>query len=257
MKSPTNLIARLPWLLLPAALLLAGCLLLEEPEAPAEAPTGPPPASEQFTPTPVPTSGASAASPAGSSSGSPAGASSQPSRSGPRQYAAPPPMTIDPSRSYTATIATNRGEMQVALYPADAPVTVNNFVFLAREGFYNGVAFHRIIKGFMVQTGDPTGTGAGGPGYRFADEPIGRNYTKGIVAMANAGPNTNGSQFFIVHADDAGLPPNYTIFGEVVSGIGTLDAIANTPVRAARSGEVSVPTESVVIDSVRISEDGA
>ena len=257
MKSTATLLARLPWLLLPATLLLAGCLLLEDPEAPSEAPTGPPPVSEQFTPTPVPTSGSAAGSPAGASSGSPSDAATQPRRTGPKQYAAPPPMAIDPSRQYTATIATNRGEMSVALYPADAPMTVNNFVFLAREGFYDGVPFHRVIKDFMVQTGDPTGTGAGGPGYRFADEPVGRNYTKGIVAMANAGPNTNGSQFFIVHASDAGLPPRYTIFGEVVTGIGTLDAIANTPVRAARSGEVSVPTETIIIESIRISEDGA
>ena len=248
MKSPTTLLARLPWLLLPAMLLLAGCLLLEDPEAADEAPTGPPPVSEQATPTPVPASG---------SPGSPSDAAAQPRRTGPKQYAAPPPMAIDPSRQYAATIATNRGEMSVALYPADAPNTVNNFVFLAREGFYDGVPFHRVIKDFMVQTGDPTGTGAGGPGYRFADEPVGRNYTKGIVAMANAGPNTNGSQFFIVHASDAGLPPSYTIFGEVVSGIGTLDAIANTPVRAARSGEVSVPTETIIIESIRISEDGS
>ena len=248
MKSPTTLLARLPWLLLPATLLLAGCLLLEDPEAPSEAPTGPPPASGQFTPTPLPTFDPSAPSSSGSAA--------QPSPSGPRQYASPPPMNIDPSRRYIATIATNRGEMAVALYPADAPITVNNFVFLAREGFYNGVPFHRIIKDFMVQTGDPTGTGAGGPGYRFADEPVGRNYTKGIVAMANAGPNTNGSQFFIVHADDAGLPPSYTIFGEVVSGLGTLDAIANTPVRPSRSGEISVPTETVIIEGIRVSEDG-
>ena len=248
MKSTATLLARLPWLLLPATLLLAGCLLLEDPEAPSEATTGPPPVSEQFTPTPVPASG---------SPGSPSGADAQTPRSGPRQYASPPPMTIDPSRRYIATIATSRGEMAVALYPADAPITVNNFIFLAREGFYDGVPFHRIIKDFMVQTGDPTGTGAGGPGYRFADEPVGRNYTKGIVAMANAGPNTNGSQFFIVHASDAGLPPSYTIFGEVVSGLGTLDAIANTPVRPSRSGEVSVPTETVIIEGIRISEDGS
>ena len=130
-------------------------------------------------------------------------------------------------------------------------MTVNNFVFLAREGFYDGAPFHRIIEGFMVQTGDLTSTGAGGLGYRFADEPVSRGYTKGIVAMANAGPNTNGSQFFIVHADDTGLPPTYTIFGEVISGLDTLDAIANTTVRSGRSGEISVPTENVVIESIQ------
>ena len=171
-----------------------------------------------------------------------------------KQYSSAPEMTIDPSRKYTATITTNRGEIEIALYPSDAPMTVNNFVFLAREGFYDGTPFHRIVKDFMVQTGDPTGTGGGGPGYRFADEPVSRSYTKGIVAMANAGPNTNGSQFFIVHAEDAGLPPTYTIFGEVASGLDTLDAIANTPVRSERSGEISVPTENVVIESIQIQE---
>ncbi len=174
--------------------------------------------------------------------------------SGPRQYSSPPAMSIDTSQQYIAIITTNRGQMVAQLYTGDAPMTVNNFIFLAREGFYNGVPFHRIIKGFMVQTGDPTGTGGGGPGYRFADETVTRGYTKGIVAMANAGPNTNGSQFFIVHAADAGLPPTYTIFGELTSGLTTLDAIADTPVRAGRSGEVSVPVESVIIQNVEIQE---
>ena len=171
-----------------------------------------------------------------------------------KQYSSAPAMTIDPNRKYTAVIDTNRGEMEIALHSSETPVTVNNFIFLAREGFYDGVSFHRIIQGFMAQTGDPTGTGAGGPGYQFDDEPVSRNYTKGTVAMANAGPNTNGSQFFIVHADDAGLPPNYTIFGEVILGLNTLDAIASTPVRAGRSREVSVPTEAVVIESILIQE---
>ena len=260
MNSLTTLRKTLFWLTLPLALLLAGCILAppDEEEAPPT-PAAPVQSGELATPTPAPTatpsldrSGPAATIPAPGSSGStavnPAG------RSGPRQYSSAPAMSIDPARQYTATITTNRGQMVVELYTADAPMTVNNFVFLAREGFYNGVPFHRIIKDFMVQTGDPTGTGGGGPGYRFADEPVSRGYTKGIVAMANAGPNTNGSQFFIVHADDAGLPPSYTIFGGLTSGLATLDAIADTPVRAGRSGERSVPTEPVTIRNVEIQE---
>src|SRR5579864_5863573 len=139
-------------------------------------------------------------------------------------------MTLDEGKRYSATLQTSEGALTIDLLADQAPNTVNNFVFLAREGYYDGVPFHRIIKGFMVQTGDPTGTGSGGPGYRFADEPVRLRYTKGIVAMANAGPNTNGSQFFIVHGDDVGLPPNYTIFGRVREGLDVLDKIANTPV---------------------------
>ena len=260
MNSLTTLRKTFFWLALPLALLLAGCILAPpgEEEAPTQ-PAAPVQSGELATPTPQPTvtpppggSSSSATAPAPGSSGStavvPAG------RSGPRQYSSPPAMSIDPGLQYTAIITTNRGQMVMELYIADAPMTVNNFVFLAREGFYDGVPFHRIIKGFMVQTGDPTGTGAGGPGYRFADESVTRGYTKGIVAMANAGPNTNGSQFFIVHADDAGLPPAYTIFGGLTSGLATLDGIADTPVRAARSGERSVPTEPVIIQKVEIQE---
>ena len=174
----------------------------------------------------------------------------------PKQYSAPPAMTIDSNKSYTAILHTTLGDMQVQLFPKDAPVTVNNFVFLAKDGFYDNVKFHRIIKGFMVQTGDPTGTGAGGPGYRFQDEPVTRNYDRGIVAMANAGPNTNGSQFFIMHANYA-LPKNYTIFGQVTdaTSLETLDKIANVPVTPdPRTGERSVPTEDVRITSVDITE---
>ena len=174
----------------------------------------------------------------------------------PKQYNAPPPMTIDPDKSYSATLHTTMGDMVVQFFPKDAPVTVNNFVFLARDGFYDNVKFHRIIKGFMVQTGDPTGTGAGGPGYRFKDEPVTRDYVRGTVAMANAGPNTNGSQFFIMHADYQ-LQKNYTIFGQVTdaNSLATLDKIANVPVTAnPRTGEQSVPTEDVRITSVDITE---
>jgi peptidylprolyl isomerase len=163
-------------------------------------------------------------------------------------------MEIDTSKTYTATITTSLGDVTVDLLVGDAPKTVNNFVFLARQGFYDNVKFHRIIKGFMVQTGDPLGTGTGGPGYKFADEPVSRRYTKGIVAMANAGPNTNGSQFFIVHGDDAGLPPNYTIFGQVSEGIDVVDKIASLPVGRSGGGEQSAPQEDVRITKVAIQE---
>ncbi len=161
-------------------------------------------------------------------------------------------MQIDPSKSYTATIETSKGTMRAELFANEAPKTVNNFVFLARENFYQNVPFHRIIKNFMVQTGDPTGTGTGGPGYEFEDEPIAasRSYERGTLAMANAGPNTNGSQFFIVHQDYP-LPKNYTIFGKLTEGLETLDAIANTPTTGA---EGSTPTEEVLITNVAIEE---
>ncbi len=170
-----------------------------------------------------------------------------------KQWASPPAMTVDTNKQYTATIETSKGTMTAELYVKDAPKTVNNFVFLANEGFYDGVKFHRIIKGFMAQTGDPTGTGAGGPGYKFEDEKNGRNYERGTLAMANSGPNTNGSQFFICHADlSARLPKNYTIFGKVTNGLDVLDKIADVPVKAGASGEVSSPTEEVTIKKVSI-----
>jgi len=174
----------------------------------------------------------------------------------PQQWSSPPPMTIDKSKKYEATVHTTDGDIVIDLLASEDPITVNNFVFLAQHGFYNHVPFHRIIKGFMVQTGDPTGTGAGGPGYRFQDEPVTRDYARGTVAMANAGPNTNGSQFFIVQADMTGkLPKNYTIFGEVTKGLDVVDKIANTPVtQNPQTGEPSQPTQRVEITSVDISE---
>jgi len=165
-----------------------------------------------------------------------------------KQYASPPPLTIDAEKSYVATLQTSAGPMTVELLAKEAPLTVNNFVFLARDGFYDGVIFHRVIRGFMVQGGDPTGTGRGGPGYRFNDEPVRLPYRRGIVAMANAGPNTNGSQFFIMHAD-YGLPPNYTIFGRLAEGEDTLDAIATAP-----TGAQDRPVAPVTINGVTISE---
>jgi len=165
------------------------------------------------------------------------------------QYNSQPEMTIDLSKTYSATLHTNHGDISIEFNAAEAPLTVNNFVFLARDGFYDGVIFHRVIKGFMIQGGDPTGTGMGGPGYRFRDELEGAGkYSRGTVAMANAGPNTNGSQFFIMHTD-YGLPHNYSIFGQVTEGLDVVDAIANTP-----TGAQDRPNDDCVIESVTVSE---
>jgi cyclophilin family peptidyl-prolyl cis-trans isomerase len=172
----------------------------------------------------------------------------------PKEYTNPPAMTIDSAKSYNATIRTSHGEMTVELFASEVPRTVNNFVFLAREGFYEKGRFHRVIKGFMIQGGCPRGDGTGNPGYRFADEPVTRPYVKGALAMANAGPDTNGCQFFIVHGDKANLPPKYTIFGQVTQGLDVLDAIASVPVTATPRGEPSRPTQRVEIQGVEISE---
>ncbi len=144
-----------------------------------------------------------------------------------KQYAAPPPMAIDAAKKYTATFETSRGNIVCELFAKDAPKTVNNFVFLAREGFYDGTAFHRVIANFMIQGGDPTGTGRGGPGYRFEDEIAGREnrHQAGSLSMANAGPNTNGSQFFITHVVTEWLDPKHTVFGHVVSGQDVVDTV--------------------------------
>ena len=174
------------------------------------------------------------------------------SSSAPKQFSAPPSMEIDKSKKYTATIDTSLGTMKADLFASEAPTTVNNFVFLARQGFYDGVTFHRVINNFMAQTGDPTGTGTGGPGYRFNDEPVTRKYERGTLAMANAGPNTNGSQFFIVHKDYP-LPPNYTIFGKLTDGLDTLDKIANTPTGPGRGG-TDTPRTPITINSIKIEE---
>ncbi len=165
-----------------------------------------------------------------------------------KQYQAAPPMSIDPAKKYTATIVTSAGTMTAELFPGDAPNTVNNFVFLARDGYYDEVIFHRVISGFMIQGGDPTGTGRGGPGYDFADEPVKRPYSRGTIAMANRGPNTNGSQFFIMHADYP-LPPQYTVFGKLTAGEEVVDAIASAP-----KGPGDRPIEPVAIQSVSIAE---
>ena len=165
-----------------------------------------------------------------------------------KKYPRPPSMTIDAKKKYTATIETSAGTMTAELFPEDAPMTVNNFVFLAREGFYEGAIFHRVIPGFMIQGGDPTGTGTGGPGYKFKDEPVTRRYLRGTLAMANAGPDTNGSQFFVMHQDYR-LPPNYTIFGKLLDGEPVVDTIATAP-----KGAQDRPTNPVQIRRVTVTE---
>ncbi len=145
----------------------------------------------------------------------------------PKQYPAAPKMQIDPAKSFTATFDTTKGQIVCELFPGDAPNTVNNFVFLAREKFYDGTKFHRVIEDFMVQGGDPEGTGRGGPGYKFADELKGkyRRHAVGSLSMANAGPNTNGSQFFITHIATDWLDGKHTVFGQVKSGQDVVNAI--------------------------------
>jgi cyclophilin family peptidyl-prolyl cis-trans isomerase len=166
-----------------------------------------------------------------------------------KQYNTAPDLTIDLNKTYTATLETNHGDIVIELNPVRSPQTVNNFVFLANDGFYDGVIFHRVIDGFMIQGGDPTGTGRGGPGYGFRDEIEGPgSYARGTVAMANSGPNTNGSQFFICHSD-AGLPHSYTIFGQVSSGMEAVDSIATSP-----TDQGDRPHDEVVISKVIISE---
>ena len=178
----------------------------------------------------------------------PAADGSSPKR---RHFDSPPPMCIDPDRRYTAEMVTSKGTMTIALDPVAAPKTVNNFVVLARYHYYDGVAFHRIIPGFMLQGGDPEGTGRGGPGYRFEDElPRPGRYEVGSLAMANAGPNTNGSQFFIVSGPNGvGLPPQYSLFGKVVGGMEVVAAID-----AVGSPGAGTPREPVMIESVTVTE---
>lgn len=144
-----------------------------------------------------------------------------------KQWKTPPEMTIDVGKDYKALIVTTKGTIELKLYPQFAPKTVNNFVFLANEGFYNGVTFHRVIEDFVIQGGDPTGTGRGGPGYRFEDEvknnPL--KHERGVISMANAGQNTNGSQFFITHSPQPHLNGKHTVFGKVINGLDVVDSI--------------------------------
>lgn len=144
-----------------------------------------------------------------------------------KQWNTPPAMQIDPTRNYKVTMETTAGTIEIELYPQHAPLTVNNFVFLAGEGFYDGVTFHRVIANFVIQGGDPTGRGSGGPGYRFKDETFGNplKHERGSLSMANAGPNTNGSQFFIAHSPQPHLDGKHTVFGKVTSGLDIVDKV--------------------------------
>jgi cyclophilin family peptidyl-prolyl cis-trans isomerase len=143
----------------------------------------------------------------------------------PKTYSAPPPLVIDTSKDYTATIETEKGNLVLQLFASDVPITVNNFVFLAREGFYDGSTFHRVIPGFMAQGGDPTGTGRGNPGYTFADEFTGHTHVAGALSMANSGANTNGCQFFITYTPQPGLDGKHTVFGQLVAGMDVLESL--------------------------------
>lgn len=163
------------------------------------------------------------------------------------QFDSAPDLTIDLDGNYSATLHTTLGDISVEFFAGDAPLAVNSFLFLAGNGFYDGVIFHRVIPGFMIQGGDPTGTGRGGPGYKFRDELEGAGkYERGTLAMANSGPNTNGSQFFIMHKD-YGLPHNYTIFGKVTDGIEVVDAIT-----ALDTDHQDRPSPEPVIQSITL-----
>ncbi|GAA3404686.1 peptidylprolyl isomerase [Paenibacillus hodogayensis] len=189
----------------------------------------------------------------GSGSGAPKG------KIGEKSWSAPPAMALKADKKYEAVFDTTEGKFTVSLFNDTAPKTVNNFVFLSKQGFYDNVVFHRIVKSFMIQTGDPTGTGMGGPGYTIEDElKTTRKYDPGIVAMANTGkPNSGGSQFFIcTGATCANLnqKPGYAIFGQVTSGMDIVQKIAATPVKVGASGEESAPTKEVKINKIDISE---
>ena len=166
-----------------------------------------------------------------------------------QKFDAAPEMGIDPSKRYTATMETSMGTLVIALDPIAAPITVNNFVFLAAQHYYDGIIFHRIIQGFVCQGGDPDGNGRGGPGYRFVDElPKAGKYQIGSLAMANAGPNTNGSQFFLISGPSGvQLPPAYSLFGQVVKGLDIVEMMQNVP-----TGPGDRPKDDVVIRSVTI-----
>jgi cyclophilin family peptidyl-prolyl cis-trans isomerase len=164
-----------------------------------------------------------------------------------KQYDAAPPMVIDPAKRYSAIIATERGDIVVELYADKAPATVNNFVFLARDGYYDGVTFHRVIANFMAQTGDPTGTGRGGPGYKFADEfdPSLRHDGPGVLSMANAGPGTNGSQFFITHKATPHLDGKHAVFGRVVEGMDVVYSIPERDPGSAREPGLAMTSVTI------------
>lgn len=164
-----------------------------------------------------------------------------------------PENIIDQNKSYSVILQTEEGDIEISLNSKETPITANNFLWLAKSGFYDNTIFHRVIKNFMIQGGDPKGDGTGGPGYTFEDEKFNGEYTRGTIAMANAGANTNGSQFFIMHQDYP-LPKNYVIFGQVVKGLDIVDRIAASDVVLSRGGEMSKPVKPVKILSTKIIE---
>ena len=186
--------------------------------------------------------GSATAKPAPSATASPPAV--KPTQTGGKKtYSAPPPMTIDPNKQYFATIKMDIGDIKLELYPKDAPVSVNNFVFLAREGYYDGVTFHRVIPGFVAQAGDPTGTGGGGPGYTIKDEVNGRKFLDGTLGMAKtSAPNSAGSQWFIDYAPQPNLEAGYTVFGQLVSGRDVLDKIMPRDPSTARQPGTKINT---------------
>lgn len=162
-------------------------------------------------------------------------------------------ISFDKKKKYSAVLHTDKGDITIVFFADKTPITVSNFITLAKKGFYNNTVFHRVVKDFMIQGGDPKGDGTGGPGYRFDDEPFEGEYTRGTVAMANAGPDTNGSQFFIMHKD-YDLPKNYVIFGRVESGLEVVDIIAESAVKMSVGGEMSEPVAPVKITTIDIIE---
>lgn len=170
-------------------------------------------------------------------------------------YDSPPTRKLDPAKTYVVEMETSKGTLELHVDPKAAPIAAANFVFLVEEGFYDGVAFHRVIKDFMIQGGDPSGTGMGGPGYELKDDPVKGDYTRGTVAMANAGPNTGGSQFFIVHGTNVELPKDYVIFGNVdEDGMKVVDEIADVEVETSANGEPSQPAGDVKIIKATLTE---
>ncbi|MFZ2663976.1 MAG: peptidylprolyl isomerase [Patescibacteria group bacterium] len=170
-----------------------------------------------------------------------------------KEKLSPPTTKVDVTKDYRAILKTTYGNIEIKINAIDTPITATNFIYLSKLGFYNNTIFHRVIKDFMIQGGDPKGDGTGGPGYTFKDELLEGEYERGVVAMANAGPNTNGSQFFIMHKS-MDLPKSYVIFGKVINGMDVVDKIANVPVEGNKSGEISKPINPMIIESVEIIE---
>lgn len=168
-----------------------------------------------------------------------------------KTYGVPRVTPVSGSKTYRAIVTTNKGSFTITFFPKVAPIAVESFIFLAQHHYFDGVTFHRVVPTFVIQGGDPTGTGECGPGYEFKDEKVNQPYARGIVAMANAGPNTNGSQFFVMLQNNQ-LPPNYTIFGKVTSGMSTIDRLTNVPLGPGSDGSNSSPQTKIYMKSVRV-----